>query len=168
MVKPNHDSLYYIHFGLTLPLIYFNIYLQQRPLILIWLLSGLICPLTKWNNLLLHFIKLSLSHTSWVYIESIGTLNQGYPLLQHKDAATMRRLLATQGTMPDPTTWAGQRASRGKERQHIPVSPDHCRGTSDPYTYKSRASGKFRTPAGSRNEEDPGMSRGPVLTRVRT
>jgi hypothetical protein len=33
----------------------------------------------------------------------VGTLNQGYPLLQHEDAAPMRRLLATRGTTPDPT-----------------------------------------------------------------
>jgi hypothetical protein len=26
---------------------------------------------------------------------TVGTLNQGYPLLQHEDAAPMRRLLAT-------------------------------------------------------------------------
>jgi hypothetical protein len=71
MVKPIHDSLYHIHFGLTLPLIDFNLYLQQRSLILIWLISGLICPLTKRNNMLLHLIKLSLSRTSWVYIESV-------------------------------------------------------------------------------------------------
>jgi hypothetical protein len=34
---------------------------------------------------------------------TIGTLNQGYPLLQHEDAAPMRRLLATRRTAPDPT-----------------------------------------------------------------
>jgi hypothetical protein len=78
----------------------------------------------------------------------------------------MRRLLATRGTAPDPTTWAGQRTPRDKKRQHIPVSPDPLRRTLDPYTYKSGASGHVRTLAGSRNEEDPGMSRGPVLTRV--
>jgi hypothetical protein len=46
----------------------------------------------------------------------VGTINQGYPLLQHEDAALMRRLLATRETAPDPTTWAGQTAPRGKER----------------------------------------------------
>jgi hypothetical protein len=55
---------------------------------------------------------------------------------------------------------------RGKERQHIPVSSNPHRRTPDPYTYKSGASGQVRTSAGSRNEEDPSMSRGPVLTRV--
>jgi hypothetical protein len=52
---------------------------------------------------------------------SVGTLNQGYPLLQHEDAAPMRRLQATRRMAPDPTAWAGQRAPRGKKRQHIPV-----------------------------------------------
>jgi hypothetical protein len=72
---------------------------------------------------------------------TFGTLNQGYPLLQHEDIAPMRRLLATRETAPDPTAWAGQRAPRGKKRQHIPVSPDPHRRTPDPYTYKSGASG---------------------------
>jgi hypothetical protein len=49
----------------------------------------------------------------------------------------MRRLLAMQGTAPDPTAWADQRAPRGKERQHISVSPDSYKGTPDPYTYIS-------------------------------
>jgi hypothetical protein len=72
---------------------------------------------------------------------SVGTLNQGYPLLQHEDAAHMRCLLATRGTAPDPTAWAGQRAPCGKERPHIPVGPAPHRRTSDPDTYKSGASG---------------------------
>ena len=67
----------------------------------------------------------------------VSTLNQGYPLLQHEDAAPIQRLLATRGTAPDPTAWAGQRAPRGKERQHSKSGPH--RGTLDPYTYKSGA-----------------------------
>jgi hypothetical protein len=51
-------------------------------------------------------------------LETVGTLNQGYPLLQHEDAAPMRPLLVTRGMAPDPTAWAGQRAPRGKERTH--------------------------------------------------
>jgi hypothetical protein len=76
-----------------------------------------------------------------VDIHRVGTLNQGYPLLQHEGAAPIRRLLATRGTTPDPTTWAGQRAPRGKERQHIPVGPGPHRRTPDPDIYKSGASG---------------------------
>jgi hypothetical protein len=47
---------------------------------------------------------------------TIGTLNQGYPLLQHKDIAPMRRLLATRRIAPNSTGWAGQRGTtwRGK------------------------------------------------------
>jgi hypothetical protein len=47
---------------------------------------------------------------------TVGTLNQGYPLLQYKDIVHVRRLLATRRTASDPTTWAGLEAPRGKER----------------------------------------------------
>jgi hypothetical protein len=47
---------------------------------------------------------------------TVGTLNQGYPLLQYEDAVHVRRLQVTRRTTPDPTTWAGLRAPRGKER----------------------------------------------------
>jgi hypothetical protein len=73
------------------------------------------------------------------------------------------------GTGPEaapPPAWAGQRVPRSKERQHIPVSPDPHQMTPDLYTYKSGASGQVRTSAGSRDGEDPGMSRGLVLTRA--
>jgi hypothetical protein len=76
-----------------------------------------------------------------INITFVGTLNQGYPLLQHEDAAPIRRPLATRGTTPDPTAWADQRVSHGKERQHIPVSSEPHRRTLDPYTYKSGAPG---------------------------
>jgi hypothetical protein len=48
--------------------------------------------------------------------EAVGTLNQGYPLLRYEDAVHVRHLLATWRTAPDPTTWAGLRAPRDKER----------------------------------------------------
>jgi hypothetical protein len=47
---------------------------------------------------------------------TVGTLNQGYPLLQHEDAVPVRRSLATRLTALVPTTWADQRAPYGKER----------------------------------------------------
>jgi hypothetical protein len=47
---------------------------------------------------------------------TVSTLNQGYPLLQYKDDVHVRRLLATRRTAPNPTTWAGLGAPRGKER----------------------------------------------------
>jgi hypothetical protein len=34
---------------------------------------------------------------------SVGTQNQGYPLLKYEDSAPMRRPLATRRTAPDPT-----------------------------------------------------------------
>jgi hypothetical protein len=60
---------------------------------------------------------------------TVGTLNQGYPLLQHEDAAPMRRPQATRRTVPGPAAWASQRAPRGKKRQHIPV---HIMGSGPP------------------------------------
>jgi hypothetical protein len=73
---------------------------------------------------------------------TVGTLNQGYPLLQHEDTAPVRRLLATWRTAPDPTRWAGQRVPRGKERRHTSVSLDPPQKDTGPlYTYKSGASG---------------------------
>jgi hypothetical protein len=66
---------------------------------------------------------------------TVGTLNQGYPLLQHEDITPWRRLLATRRTAPDPTGWAGQRAPRGKERHHTSVSLDPHRRTPGPYIH---------------------------------
>jgi hypothetical protein len=47
---------------------------------------------------------------------TVGTLNQGYPLLQYEGAAPVRHLLVTRRAAPNPTTWAGLRAPRGEER----------------------------------------------------
>jgi hypothetical protein len=52
----------------------------------------------------------------WPVKATVGTLNQGYPLLQYKDVVHVRRLLVARRTAPDPTTWAGLGAPRGKER----------------------------------------------------
>jgi hypothetical protein len=68
---------------------------------------------------------------------TVGTQNQGYPILQHEGTAPMRRPLATRRTAPDPTGWDGQRAPRGMERHHTPVRPDPHRGTPDPYIHTS-------------------------------
>jgi hypothetical protein len=65
----------------------------------------------------------------------VGTLNQGYPLLQHKGIAPMRRLLATRRTAPNFTRWAGQRTPRGKERHHASVRPDLHRRSPGPYIH---------------------------------
>jgi hypothetical protein len=47
---------------------------------------------------------------------TVGTLNQGYPLLQYEGAVHVQRLQVTRRTTPDPTTWAGLKAPRGKGR----------------------------------------------------
>jgi hypothetical protein len=46
---------------------------------------------------------------------TVGALNQGYPLLQYKDATPVRHLQVTRRATPDPTTWEGLRAPRGEE-----------------------------------------------------
>jgi hypothetical protein len=46
---------------------------------------------------------------------TVGTLNQGYPLLQYEGAAPVRHLLVTRSAAPDPTTWVGLRAPRDEE-----------------------------------------------------
>jgi hypothetical protein len=93
---------------------------------------------------------------------TIGTLNQGYPLLQHEDTAPMRRLLATRRTAPDPTGWAGQRAPRGKERHHTPISPDPHRRTPNPYIHTSP-----EPPGRSELQQGPGTRRTLVYAGVR-
>jgi hypothetical protein len=47
---------------------------------------------------------------------SVGTLHQGYPLLQYEDAVPVRRSLAARRTTLDPTTWAAQGALRDEKR----------------------------------------------------
>jgi hypothetical protein len=48
------------------------------------------------------------------YIVTVGTLNQGYLLLQYE--GVVQRLHVTRRTAPDPTTWASLKAPRGKGR----------------------------------------------------
>jgi hypothetical protein len=70
-------------------------------------------------------VKENCGFTRWVdpcpifphaeYI-SVGTLKQGYLLLQYEDAAPVRHLQVTRRAAPDPTTWASLRAPRGEER----------------------------------------------------
>jgi hypothetical protein len=93
---------------------------------------------------------------------TIGTLNQGYPLLQHEYTAPMRRLLATRRTAPDPTGWVGQRAPRGREKHHTPVSLDPHRRTLDPYMHTSP-----EPPGKSELQQGPGTRRTLVCAGVR-
>jgi hypothetical protein len=93
---------------------------------------------------------------------TVGTLNQGYPLLQHEDTALMRRLLATWRTASDPTGWVGQRAPRGKKRNHTSVSPDPHRRTPGPYIHTS-----LEPPGRSELQQGPGTRRSLVCAGVR-
>jgi hypothetical protein len=47
---------------------------------------------------------------------TVGTLNQGYPLLWYEGVAPVPHLQVIRRTAPDPTTWARLGAPRGKER----------------------------------------------------
>jgi hypothetical protein len=47
---------------------------------------------------------------------TVGTLNQGYPLLRYEGAAPVRHPQVIRRAAPDPTTWAGLGAPRGKKR----------------------------------------------------
>jgi hypothetical protein len=47
---------------------------------------------------------------------TIGTLNQGYPLLRYEGAAPVRHLQVIRRAAPNPTTWARLGAPRGMER----------------------------------------------------
>jgi hypothetical protein len=67
-------------------------------------------------HLLLVMSLFALDVETLMLMLSVGTLNQGYPLIQYEDVVHVRRLQATRRTAPDPTTWAGLRAPRGKER----------------------------------------------------
>jgi hypothetical protein len=51
---------------------------------------------------------------------TIGTLNQGYPLLQYEGTVSMRLSLVTRQTASDPTTWAAPGPPRGQRRQYTP------------------------------------------------
>jgi hypothetical protein len=50
----------------------------------------------------------------------VGTLNQGYPLLQCEGTESMQLPLATWKTAPDPATWAAPGPPRGRRRQYTP------------------------------------------------
>jgi hypothetical protein len=47
---------------------------------------------------------------------TIGTLKQGYPLLQYEGMESMRLSLVTWQTAPDPTTWVALGPPRGRRR----------------------------------------------------
>jgi hypothetical protein len=103
-----------------------------------------------------------LMQTNAVGMEGVGTQNQGYLLLQHEDAAPMRRPLAARRTTPNPTGWAGQRAPRGRERHHNPVRPDPHGWTLDPYIRTS-----LEPPGKSELQQSPGTRGTLVCAGVR-
>jgi hypothetical protein len=71
------------------------------------LLTRLLVSRTKY-----YVIDINLAHKKI----TVGTLRQGYPLLQYEDAAPVRHPSVAREAAPDPTAWAGLGAPRGKER----------------------------------------------------
>jgi hypothetical protein len=89
---------------------------------------------SKWGSAMEDELEsMRMNKISDLEIITVGTQNQGYPLLQHEDTAPMRCPLATRRTTPDPTRWAGQKTPRGREKHHTPLRPDPHRRTLDPY-----------------------------------
>jgi hypothetical protein len=81
-----------------------------------------LCDATKhkWTSLkrlrALEMDDVSIMVTTKSMIGSVGTLNQGYPHLRYEGAAPVPHLQVIRRATPDPTTWAGLGAPRGKER----------------------------------------------------
>jgi hypothetical protein len=122
---------------------------------------------------------------------TVGTLNQGYPLLQYEDTVPVRRSLAARRTAPDPAMWMAQGAPRGEKRKGIPGCTSWTgppRGSAGPLYAQpgppimvrdSQVSmsgpldgvqippSKDRATTRSRDRGYPGISKGPILTRVR-
>jgi hypothetical protein len=67
---------------------------------------------------------------------SVGTLKQGYPLLQYEGAVSTRLSLVAWQTTPDPTTRTAPGPPRGQRRQ---CAPRHQQWVRTP-------TGKCRTP----------------------
>jgi hypothetical protein len=92
-------------------------------------------------NLFFNFARL-LALLLVCYMVSVGTLNQGYPLLQHKDTAPVRRLLATRRTAPDPHRMGRPKgATWQRKTPHLSKYGPPQKDTGPLYTYKSGASG---------------------------
>jgi hypothetical protein len=84
----------------------------------------------------------------------VGTLKQGYPLLQYEGTESMRLSLVTWQTTPDPTTWAAPGPPHDR-RRHYP--PRYQRWVRTPM-------GRCRTPAYT----DQTSRQGPELPQAQT
>jgi hypothetical protein len=76
---------------------------------------------------------------------TVGTLKQGYPLLQYEGAESMRLSLVTWQTAPDPTTWAAPGPPRGRRRRYTPMCQQWVRtpmGKCRTSGYTARTSGQ--------------------------
>jgi hypothetical protein len=86
-----------------------------------------------------------------MYIIVVGTLNQGYPLLQHEDAVPTRLSLVTCQTAPDSSTWMAPGSPCGQRKRYTPRCQQWVRTPMGKYrtpVHVDRTSGaRSRTPA---------------------
>jgi hypothetical protein len=78
-------------------------------------------------------------------VQIVGTLKQGYPLLQYEDAVPARLSLAAWRTAPDPTTWPEKTISSKVST----VGPDPHGKVLDPCIYGPDLRAGSRTSAGT-------------------
>jgi hypothetical protein len=82
---------------------------------------------------------------------TIGTLNQGYPLLQYEGTVSMRLSLVARQTAPNPTTWAAPGPPRGQRRQstlRYQLWVETPTGGAGPLDTQTRPLGRVPDPSG--------------------
>jgi hypothetical protein len=89
---------------------------------------------------------------------TVGTLNQGYPLLQYEVTVSMRLSLVARQIAPNPTTWAAPGPPRGQRRQYTQMcqrwvrTPTVSAGPLDTHTgppqVQTRPRGRIPDPSG--------------------
>ena len=110
---------------------------------------------------------------------TVGTLNQGYPLLRYEGAAPVPHLQVIRRAAPDSSTWTGLGAPRGKERKYIPRCIDGSgppRDTGPLYERVRSSQGDMTGPSNkapgsppvrSGSWQGPGTRRTPTWVEVR-
>jgi hypothetical protein len=109
----------------------------------------------------------------------VGTLNQGYPLLQYEGTVSMRLSLVARQTVPNPTTWAAPGPPRGQRRQSTLRYQRWIRtptGGAEPLDTQTRPLGRVPDPLGGvrathsrvpgfQGKEYPGLNQGQAGVR---
>jgi hypothetical protein len=100
-------------------------------------------------------------------IAVVGTLNQGYPLLQYEDAVHVRRLEVTRRTAPDPTTWGRAKGTTWQGKTIHPRMHHWVRTSTEGHRTPVRTSPELpRRHAGSLGWASGPSEQGPGLSKV--